>query len=233
MLTGAYALDALPEEERRAFEAHLAGCDSCRAEVGEFLETAGVLGASLAEAPPVHLRRDVLSAIDRTRQEPPVTRIHARQPTVRWWQNAIAPAAAILVIAVIGLTALISNLNGRIDELEAYTTRVVDVLAAEDAVAISAEGTDARLFVSADREAGVLLASGLQDLPDELTYELWLIGADGAVPAGLFDVGEDGRVAQVLTGSMDDVIAVGVTVEPAGGSPEPTTDPIILVPIQS
>jgi anti-sigma-K factor RskA len=34
----------------------------------------------------------------------------------------------------------------------------------------------------------------------------------------------------VLEGSFTPGVAVGVTVEPEGGSPQPTTEPIVVIP---
>ncbi|GAA4393768.1 anti-sigma U factor RsuA [Actinomadura verrucosospora] len=51
---GAYALGLLEEGDRRAFEAHLRGCGSCQAELGELSGAAGALsGLSPAAAGPI------------------------------------------------------------------------------------------------------------------------------------------------------------------------------------
>jgi anti-sigma factor RsiW len=71
-LTGAYALDALGELERRQFEAHLAQCPECAREVDELRATAAKLGAAAAEQPPDELRRAVLAQVAITRQNSPV-----------------------------------------------------------------------------------------------------------------------------------------------------------------
>jgi anti-sigma factor RsiW len=68
-LTGAYALDALPDDERMAFEIHLADCSTCQQEVAEFAATTGALGAAVAETPPPGLKGEVMSIIATTRQE--------------------------------------------------------------------------------------------------------------------------------------------------------------------
>jgi anti-sigma factor RsiW len=50
-LLGAYALDAVEQEEAQAIERHLVGCPRCRAEVAEHREVAGVLGCTGSSAP--------------------------------------------------------------------------------------------------------------------------------------------------------------------------------------
>jgi len=70
-LSGAYALDAVDDIERAAFLRHMAECDSCAAEAGEFREVAARLG-DVVEEPPARLRANVLAAIGQTRQVGPV-----------------------------------------------------------------------------------------------------------------------------------------------------------------
>src|SRR5688500_12449230 len=108
-LAGAYALDALPSDERAFFERHLAMCEACRNEVAELTETAARLGSAAAVAPPPALRDRVLAAANVTRQLPPepepsVTSVSAwRQGPTRW----LAPVAACLALAVVVLSGAI------------------------------------------------------------------------------------------------------------------------------
>ena len=78
-------------------------------------------------------------------------------------------------------------------------------------------------------QRSALIVDGLKGLPAGSTYELWYIDADGATPAGTFDVGDDGKRTVVLAGDMGAGDTIGVTVEPAGGSDIPSTDPVIVV----
>ncbi|MBL0804656.1 zf-HC2 domain-containing protein, partial [Streptomyces albidoflavus] len=72
-LTGAYALHALPEEERAAFDRHLADCPACTTEVAELTATAARLGLAEAAVPPPAMKDQVLRRIGEVRQEPPRT----------------------------------------------------------------------------------------------------------------------------------------------------------------
>jgi anti-sigma-K factor RskA len=238
-LTGAYAADALPEDERRAFEQHLAACEACAQEVAELQATAARLGAASYEPPPARLKAAVLAEIDEVRQEPPRRPAQDAGATSRpgrfgggRWSGVALPAAAIVVVAVLGLSAVVANLNTRVHEVETRATQLTDVLAASDAQLIDTEGpagSRARVVVSASRGEAVFLASGMDPAPQEHTYELWLIHDAGATPAGLFDVDERGRATRVMTGDLGSTLAIGVTVEPEGGSPQPTTDPVMVV----
>jgi anti-sigma-K factor RskA len=60
-------------------------------------------------------------------------------------------------------------------------------------------------------------------------YELWYIGESSPRAAGTFIVDAGGRSWFVLTGAMHAGDAVGVTVEPVGGSEQPTTDPVVAI----
>ncbi len=65
---GLYVVEALEEQESKDFEAHLAGCDSCRREVTDMSESLAQLSELTAVAPPPELRASVLAA---ARQERP------------------------------------------------------------------------------------------------------------------------------------------------------------------
>ncbi|MGW4233435.1 anti-sigma factor [Streptomyces sp. NPDC004980] len=69
--SGAYALHALPEDERLAFERHLEGCESCRREVAELQATAALLGRAAAVTPPAALREEILRKVATMPQEAP------------------------------------------------------------------------------------------------------------------------------------------------------------------
>ncbi|HEU5269897.1 MAG TPA: zf-HC2 domain-containing protein, partial [Jatrophihabitans sp.] len=99
-LAGAYALDALDQPERELFEAHLAECADCAAEVAGLRAAATELSHTSLATPPAALRADLLSAVGRVRPLPPRTRPAdgLARPARRWLWPAVAAACAVLAV---------------------------------------------------------------------------------------------------------------------------------------
>ena len=89
-------------------------------------------------------------------------------------------------------------------------------------------GGEVTLVSSADQGRSGVIVEGLPELGTDQTYELWYIDDAGADSAGTFDV-SGSETWRVLDGSFTPGVAVGITVEPAGGSPQPTTEPIVVI----
>ncbi|AXH95576.1 anti-sigma factor [Ornithinimicrobium avium] len=222
-----YALDALDLQERRSFETHLDGCAACRAEVAELQEAAADLSAGLESAPPPDLRGRILSQVQteqvQTHQAPDRAAGRHRSSDRRRW---LAAAAAVLVVA--GGWGASQLLSGQEDPAH----RIVQ---AQDAQEHEADTADGELIVitSAAEDAAVLqVPDRLTAPPEGSVYQAWYVGPDGdARSAGLLtpavlDTGET-----VLEGSPGDAAAVALTVEPSGGSDQPTSEPFAVVPL--
>jgi anti-sigma-K factor RskA len=67
----------------------------------------------------------------------------------------------------------------------------------------------------------------LEVLPDDLTYQVWAITDGAPVGLGIFDAEEDGTATTEMETDLSGVDTVAITVEPAGGSDLPTTDPLL------
>ena len=227
-LAGAYALDALPSDERAFFERHLAMCEACRNEVAELSETAARLGSAAAVTPPPALRDRVLAAANVTRQLPPqpepVVELPStwRQGPARW----LAPVAACLALAVLVLSGAVVALGQRqATPPEIASTDLTNVLGAEDLRTVELDmesGTPGRFLYSPSKDEGVLVAASMPAISEGKTYELWLIHDGTPVPAGLFRPDADGETITSVEGIVRGAELVAVTVEPAGGSKRPT-----------
>lgn len=232
-LSGAYAVDALDDVERARFEKHLDVCAECRAEVAELRETGALLSELSATAPPPALRDRLLAEIRTTRPLPPVAPEVApvaapqgKAPRrIRW--SRLAAAAAIFTVVGVGTTVVVDEMRDSPSQTLPAVDRVLSAADAEGVNVLLSNGARLRVVRSASEGRAVLVTRDLGAPPAGKVYELWLQDADGnMVPAGLFEGTGNQRV--LLEGNAAKARAAGITVEPAGGSPQPTTKPIAL-----
>jgi anti-sigma-K factor RskA len=100
---------------------------------------------------------------------------------------------------------------------------------------VSLAGTEAApdafgtLIISADGEYGTLVVDGLPPLDEGYQYQLWLIKDDQRTDGGVFSVNHEGYGALLISSPtpLSTFPAFGITVEPAGGSPNPTGDKVL------
>jgi anti-sigma-K factor RskA len=235
-LAGAYALDALPEDDRVRFEGHLARCEACLQEVRGLREASAQLGVAVATQAPARLRAQTLARIAEVRQLPPavpevadLAAERARRPRRRPLL-AYGLAAACLIVALFS-SFLAVRWQQDLSHERAAAQAVAAVLSAPDARTVTAPVQDgsATVVVSQSRESIVFASSGLRQLPKSRTYELWLMSPAGARPAGLVRPNAAGRTNPLVNGNLGDAKQVGLTVEPASGSPQPTSTPFLVL----
>ena len=231
-LSGAYAVDALDDIERAAFERHLAECPACQSEVAGLREAAAMMGATVPVQPSAGLRDRVLADIATVRPLPPSVDRSATASTAggrtRFRPRALLAAAA----AVIALGAGAAVVQPWDDGTVATPTAAQRVAAADDATTNTQEvgGATATLVVSEQLNEAVLVTTDMPEAPEGKVYELWLDHEGiGMVPAGLMT---DPDSPIVLEGDPATAVGAGITVEPAGGSPKPTSEPIVVVPFK-
>ena len=137
-----------------------------------------------------------------------------------------AAAAAAAVITIGGLAwSPWSDDSGS-------TSPLGQVTAAADAMKVSSTKGSVTTEVVYSKQLGkaAISVTGLPPAPDGKTYQTWYIGADGtATSAGLLTPDADGRGSLLLQGDPSAAANVGVTLEPAGGSAQPTTDPLVVL----
>ena len=248
LLAPAYALGALDEDERLAFEAHLATCAACAAEVRAHADVAALLPYALVqEAPPASLRDRVLAVAQPTGAMPGVRSI-ATAPSVQRarrapaWPGWLAAAAALLLAAGLGMRLGDERRARALAESALATERatlaqrdalLATVLAPEVRTArltATGQGPDVRVIWNRREGVVVLTAQALAPAPAGRTYQLWGIPTGGKPQSlGLFAADASGRARAVLrvppNAAMD---VAAITVEPAGGSPGPTTTPVLV-----
>jgi anti-sigma-K factor RskA len=215
----AYVLGSLDADERKAFEAHLATCGECAAEVQDLRSTAQVLAYAVPQrTPPSGLRDRVLASF----AEANVTAAPAARRRPFAWQW-LPLAASLILIAAIGAYAV--RLQTRVGDLQSS----VAVLAAPDLVRIDLAGQDTAPQSSGralwSRARGMVFAtSNLPAPPAGKVYQVWVVTAQAPISAGLVtpDQSGGGMTYFYTPPDIPAPTAVAVTLEPAGGVPAPT-----------
>jgi anti-sigma-K factor RskA len=253
-LSGSYALDALSEVDRQAFETHLSTCADCTREVQEFRAVASALPFAVPQIdPPAALRDRVL----RTAVAPGVViPIKTRPAKAEWTLPAWLSVAASFAAVALGLYTLtlrqridlleerLRDANARVEESAKAATlaslradraeEMTSVLAAGDVRRIdlvgqkTAPGAAGYAFWSPSRRVLLFSAANLPALSPGRQYQLWVIPKDGKpVSAGLLNLDQRGRVIALADSPNADPGTVAVSEEPAGGVPQPT-GPVVL-----
>lgn len=277
-LSGAYAVDALDDAERAAFEQHLTGCSACQAEVESLTDAVGDLSALSEWEPPAALRERVLHGITLVRQLPPIVDTTTRRtdnsgssdrslspsPSPSLAPSAptapAAPAEPTSPVAPAASTDELAQRRGRHAEQHRSPLRWL-VAAATAAVLVvggftawrSTSGADTppptvaeQVRTAADAKTkevslrgggsativrsvalgkAVIITSELPSAPTGKVYQLWLQDRTGHMTsAGL--LAASGNQTVVLQGDATASQGAGITVEPAGGSEQPTSNPI-------
>ncbi|MFT5222233.1 MAG: anti-sigma-K factor RskA [Glaciecola sp.] len=229
-LAGPYALNSLPRDEAHTFEEHLAACAPCRAEVAQFRDAAGRLGGAIEATLPADMRSAVMRQISMTRQDAPKV-VTLAAPAVSPFRRLALPAAAAIAVIAVGLAFALGSLTGRVSDLQDREQMLQALLASSDVAVVhgSGQGALAALVASPSRGEAIVSFSNLEHAPANSVYSLWLITAGGPVPAGLFDADDAGNALTVMRGDMSDTEVIAVTIEPTGGSAQPTTVPFLIL----
>jgi anti-sigma-K factor RskA len=255
--SGAYALNALNEPELSEFEAQLAESEQLRNEVTELTDTAVLLGMAVTPVqPPAALRDSIMAKIATTpqlsrevapvrtlptaraipgnsaEQDAPPSALQTKT-SIRWFQRPMMVAAAAVAAVIIvsgGVVGINAAQNGIAHEQQADAlTSLYSAPDAQRTTSSISSGGKATLVYSLSLKKSALIMSGLAKLPSNKTYELWYIDSKGH-PTGAGLVQSEGKsTTKVLDGKLTAGDTIGVTVEPAGGSPRPTTTPIVAI----
>lgn len=222
-LSGAYALNALSNEEAEHFCAHLDQCPACRTEVVELREAAARLGAAEPMDPPQALRARVLETVDHTPQQPPkVTALDAVRR--RRGLPRLATAAAAVALVVGGAIGVGQLGNDSEPVLAAGASEVFSASDARTAEVKTDRGV-VKVATSPGRNEMAVDARGLQALDSEHDYQVWSIVGGRPVPVLVLGDQDTGASMEMPAPGT----TVAITVEPAGGSEAPTSEPIVEV----
>jgi anti-sigma-K factor RskA len=228
-LIPAYALAATDPDESQAVEMHLPSCADCRVLLADYRRLGeDLLFAVPAMAAPAGLTERM------QRRLAPAPREAAPGP---WWARPrLRPAVFALGAAVLLLAVTNFYWFGRVKGLEqraAGPAVTASWLADAAAIPLRADGSGAWaqgvVYAPKGAQPALLCVYGMPALPAGKTYQVWLIKDLRRDSGGLFQVSPDGFGLLVLRPErpLSEYSAVGITVEPAGGSPGPTSPRVL------
>jgi anti-sigma factor RsiW len=229
-----YLLGALTAPEAQELERHLHGCASCQEQLGRLRVGAEALARSVESIePPPSLRERVLGAVAGERSEAPASEATpvaprpARRRRFRFGRGSFPSLRPAFAVLGAGLLALAAGLGGwalgRADLDRRSVAGIVDRARLPE---VSAELTVA----SGDQDA-VLRLTGLPRLGSRRTYEMWVERDGELFPASVFNPTPSGVATTGISGDVEDIEAIYVTRERAGGARKPSESPVVTVPI--
>jgi len=245
-----YALGALDADERSAFEAHLASCEMCKQKLAAAQQRMGLIATALQQTdPPSHVKNALLQRI---RQESRMDHTPAFTPAHQsFWSFLKLPMLAWGCVALIAVVALVlanktQDLQHRLNTLQAemqtqqaanaMNRRVADLLTSPQTQHVAlkqpTDATKPEGRVYYQQKQGLLFyAANLPAASADHVYQLWLVPTEGApISAGTFQTNAQGEASVILPTLPAGVTAkaFAVTLEPAGGVPQPTGPKVLL-----
>lgn len=228
-LLGAFALDALPMDERQRLDDHLRSCQEHRDAAAELQEAASLLALTVEDRDPSpSLRSRIMEAVNAGPSAAPAAlllpprqastipdRRMARRP--RWFMRRASLAVAAALFLALAAGALIGRLTEPNVATVAYTFQ---------GDATRAPGAQAHLVYFKDQQAAVVAATGLPKLTSGQVYEMWLIKDGVPVDEGV-GTSAGGELAARITGDILQFQQFAITIEP-GEQRLPTSTPILL-----
>ena len=247
-----YVLDALTDEERELVESYLREHPEARQQIDDLHSGASLLPYGIAPVEPPRQVKDSLMArvnADAAARTPSTQ--PARQPSSRpWFGNlfqafslgAAAVAIAWAILLNVQVLRLQKEISGLHETLAAQSNSLEQIIAnlptspPSNVITVSLKGTTVQprahgqLIADPKEQTAVLIVSGLPRLQANQTYQVWLIADGKPVSAGLLTVDENGQGVVIVTSgeSISSFQSLGISVEPEGGSPQPTGDIVVL-----
>lgn len=239
-----YVLCTLEGEEKQALESHLRLCSECARKLGEARGRVAALAlAAPPETVPTSVKERLLREVRERAAKPQVAPVRTFW---RWLTPALAVVSLVLVFTAAQLKVENRALKQRQSDLLAVARlfqkeaerehAVLDLLTASDTVkvtlvsGVARPAPEGRAFYH-PRKGLLFYAADLPVLPPTRTYQLWLVPAEGnPISAGVFQVDAHGNGQVLLPNLPTGVVAkaFAVTVEPAGGVPQPTGPKVLI-----
>jgi anti-sigma-K factor RskA len=236
-LLPAYAIGSLEADELKRVEEHLLGCWVCRNEANALQTVVDELSlAAPVAAPSPDLKDRLMQRVHSMNPVRPQTRerVSPQAPVRPFWERLLPAWGLASLFLIVGLAASTLVLWQKVGQLEVATApggmRAV-ALSATD----SAPSATGFVLISADGEDGALVVDGLPPLGESQEYQLWLIRDGQRTSGAIFSTDEKsyGGTRIRAPRSLLDYSAVGITIEPAGGSSQPTGVQVLGGPLRT
>ena len=232
----AHALGALDAGETAALEQHLQTCEECRAELAAYRRLgAGLLAALPARPPRAAVRRSLQKRLAAGRTP--------ARPRLGWSVGQVVFAGLLTALVALNVLLLSQVYSLRREQAELLGQRKSDETAiamlaypTTRSLAFDQNGVTGSLLIDRQRGLVGVFAWNLAAPPAGRTYEIWLIDEQGGRTSGGFLSPEDGYpfVSTVVWSPqpLSSYTGIGITLEPAGGSAQPTGPRILRVDFQ-
>ena len=246
-----YALGALSNEERNLVEAYLKDHPETRQQIEAMESAAAALPYSVLPVEPSPRSKEALmSRVEADQRAAPATRSQPSRPRGMRFENLFRAfslgAATVAILWAIVLSAQVSRLRAEISALSQALTAQANEIAQINpklpletppaVITVSLKGTDiqpraqGQLIVDPNSQSAVLVIAGLPTLEAGKTYQVWLINGGAPVSAGLLTVDANGQGVLIVTSqeAIGSFNSLGISIEPEGGSPQPTGEIVVL-----
>ena len=225
-LLPAYAIGSLDSDEIRRVEEHLLSCLLCRDDSSALREVTSQLSLTAPLAvPSADLKARLLKRVHVTQSHKDTAPQTPTRPLLERLLPAWGLASLFLIVVLAGFSF---SLWQRMDQLE-FSTSPGGMRAVPLSPADATSMATGFVLISDDGKNGALVVDGLPPLSEDQEYQVWLVKDGERTSGALFSTDENHyggtRIRAPL--SLLEYSAVGITVEPAGGSPHPTGEQVL------
>ena len=225
-LLPAYVLGALDEEDKQLVAEYLAACQLCQTEWQAHQAVFAQLALSAPEAAPPPALKERLMARIRSEVSPPPVRLRPpqQQPAAGFWPR-LAPvwgvASLLLIIVLIASNLLLWR---QFSQRSEPVMQVVNLFGAGQA-----PGARGVIVITNDGRRGRLVVEGLPPLGAQQQYQLWLVKDEQRDSGVVFPITPDGFWSGTIEAPepLLNYLRFDITVEPEGGSANPTGAPVL------
>jgi anti-sigma-K factor RskA len=229
-LLPAYAIGSLDADELQRVEEHLLSCWICRDESSAFRALADELSLAVPVAEPSRDLKDrLMQRVQSARPQPRVSRPEFTRP---FWERLLPAWGLASLLLIVGLAASSFILWQRINHLE-FATAPGGMRAVPLSATDAAPRATGFVLISADGDDGALVVDGLPPLGESQQYQVWLVQDGQRTSGAVFSTDEKSYGGTRLRAprSLLEYAAVGITIEPTGGSSAPTGVEVLAGPL--